>query len=465
LRHRLVLASVLAGTFIGTLNNSLANVAVLDVARDFDVDVAASAWFVTGYVLGFAVLMPAAGRLVDIVGSRRVYLTGMGAFAGASALVACAPNYGFAATARVVQGVVNAPVLPTVMVTVVAALPAAQRGRAVGMWASVNGAAIALGPPLGGVVSDALGWRAVFWLDVPLALGALALAVRYLPDTRVPRAPGLDLAGGALLTGGLVALMVGLSQGSAWGWGSPATLTLGAVGVVLLASMWRRSQRVETPFVDVDLLRDRRYVVLAGVAGLQMVVLFAALFSVPLLLVHEFGRSVGGAGGLTFLLPVTMVLAGPSMGGAAHRIGARRLAGAGAVLLGVAAALLGVAATSGRLALVVAGLVVLGAGVSAIQSPTTAQVAEDVDERQRGVALGLFHTIRFVAGSVGTAASAAVFTIASGSAGIEEVTGRAAERGFVAAFAMAGGVAVLLLALSRFVPARPLAAPLTPEPV
>jgi MFS family permease len=350
------------------------------------------------------------------------------------------------------------------MVTVVRVFPPGFRGGAMGLWAAVNGAAIAAGPPLGGLVADAFGWRAVFWLDVPLAVGAVWLAWRWLPETGTRRAGAVDVAGGALLTGGLVAVMVALSQGPAWGWGSPATAALLGGGVVALGALWRRSQRVATPFVDVEVLRNRRYAVLAGIAGLQMVVLFAALFSVPLLLVSVFGHSVGRAGGVAFLLPVTMVVAGPWMGGLAQHRGARALTGWGAALLGAAAGLLALGAASESIAAVVAGLVVLGAGVSAIQSPTTARVAEEVDDAHRGVALGLFHTIRFVAGVLGTAASAAVFTGVTGGVDLDVVADDVLERAFVADFLVAAAFAAGALVLTRLVPDRSPSAPSTSSP-
>jgi len=456
--RRLVLVGVLAGTFLGTFNNSVANVAVVDVIDDFGVDVDVAAWFITGYVLGFAVLLPAAGRLVDAYGTRRVYLTGMTGFVVASALVAVAPSFGAAAGARVLQGVVNAPVLPTVMVTVTALYPPAARGRALGIWASVNGAAIALGPPLGGVVADALGWRAIFWLDVPLALAVLAVGIRWLPDTE-RRRDAVDVAGGALLSVGLVLVMVALSQGSAWGWADPSTLTLVAAGAALLAALWWRSHSVPAPFVDLGVLRNRAYGVLACVAGLQMVVLFAALFAVPLLLVTRFDHSVAEAGWLSFLLPATMVVAGPGVGALADRRGARALMSAGAALLAVAAALLGAGAAREHLAVVLLALVVLGAGVAAIQSPSAARVAEAVEERHRGVAMGLFHTIRFLSGIVGTAVSAALFAAVTGGVDVEAVADDVLGRAFVADFAFAAAAAVLALVAARLVQDRSPALP------
>lgn len=434
---RLALAAVLVGTFVGTVNNSVANVAVIEVVDDFEVGVDAGVWFVTGYVLAFAVLMPAAGRLADAVGARRVYVAGMAGFAVASVAVAVAPTYPVAAVARVLQGVCNAPVLPTVMMTIAAVFPPGLRGRAMGTWAAVNGIAIAAGPSLGGFVTDALGWRAVFWLDVPMAVAAVVLARRYVPAVQPRRVGALDAGGGALLTLGLVAVMVGLSQGGSW-------LGLLGVGALLLVAFWRRAHRVASPFVAVDILRNRRFAVLATLAGLQMVVLYGVLFVVPLLLVERFGRGVGAAGALVVVLPLSMIVAGPTMGHLADRFGTRTLAAAGAGLLVVAsvAASAGVAYES--VPWLLAALIVLGAGVSAIQAPTAVGVADEIDEAGRGAAMGLFHTIRFVAGVLGTAGAAAVLTAGAGD-------GRSA-REFLLTFGVLGAVAVVAVAMSRLVP-------------
>jgi len=447
-----VLASVLVGTFLGTLSNSVANIAVVDLMDDLEVDVGDAVWFVTGYVLAFAVLMPVAGRLIDVFGARRVFLTGFGCFGVASVLVAVAPTFPLVMGARVLQGIVNAPVLPTVMVTVMAAFPGAERGRAMGLWASVNGAAIAVGPPLGGVVADAFGWRAIFWANAVLVAAAFVVAARHLPDTPVRHEGPFDALGGGLLTGGLVAVMMSLSQGPVWGWASPTTVVLLVGGVALLGVAWRRAHAVERPFLDVSVLRNRRYAVLAGVASLQMLVLFAVLFTVPLLLVHRFELSVGTAGWVIFALPIAMVLAGPGAGQLSHHVGVRRLTGAGSALLGAAAALLALGTHLRSVAVVLLGLVVLGLGVAAVQSPAAAHVAEEVDDAQRGVALGLFHTVRFLAGVLGTAGAGAVFTAVTSGRDVDALGSSVLTRAFVADFALAGVVALAAVALTRCIP-------------
>jgi EmrB/QacA subfamily drug resistance transporter len=454
----LLLASVLAGTFLGTVNNSVANVAVVDLLDEYDLEVGAAVWFVTGYVLAFAVLMPAAGRIADVIGSRRLYIGGLMAFTLASVAVAVAPSFPFAVGARVLQGVANAPVLPTVMVTLAASFPEGERGRAVGAWASVNGAAIAIGPPLGGVITDTLGWRAIFWLDVPITLVAIVLAYRYLPDVRPRSAGRIDVAGGALLTGGLLALMLGLSLGPSRGW-TPAVLSVLAVGAMLVVAAWRQAQRTPHPFIDVEVIRSGSYRVLSAVAGLQMAALYGVLFTTPLLLVGIFGRSLGSTGAITFVLPVTMMLAAPAAGALVHRLGTRVLTRRGSLLLVLGAAILGAAAHVESILLVLLGLVVFGAGVSVIQSPTTTAVSQEVDERHRGVALGLFHTVRFLTGVLGTATCAAVFTAIVGGTGIAGARPDRLGDAFVAAFAVVCVLGAATAVLAQRIPAHARAEP------
>lgn len=451
-RRWLGLAAVLAGTFVGTINNSVANVAVLDVIDEFDVPLTSGAWFVTGYVLAFAVLMPAAGWLGDVVGIRRVYVAGLALFAVASVAVALAPTYPAAAGARVVQGIANAPVLPTVMVTVAAAFPAGMRGRAVGWWAAVNGAAIALGPPLAGVIAESWGWRTVFWLDVPLVLATLVLTWRALPPDQPSDHPHTDVVGGGLLTAGLVAVMLGASQGPERGWSDPVVGLVAITGVAMLVTFWRRSHRVSSPFLAVDILRSRAVAALSGVAGLQMTVLFGVLFTTPLLLTELFDQSLGQAGAVAFVLPVSMMLAGPSMGHLADRYGARLLVAMGGGVLVAATALMGVGIAQRSLPVLIASLVLFGMGVSAIQSPATAAVAEHVGDTQRGAAMGMFHATRFLCGVFGTAIAAAVIAGAGGTTAVGSIPDRTLERAFLAALAVSAAVAVAVVIASRAVP-------------
>jgi EmrB/QacA subfamily drug resistance transporter len=444
------LAAVLVGTFTGAVNSSIANVAVLDVLREFDLDISTGAWFVLGYTVAFVVLMPVVGRLAGRIGLRRVYLTGMVVFAVASAGAATSPGYEWLTVARVLQGVGAAPVLPVVMLVVAREFPSGARGRAMGAWASMNGAALALGPVIGGVVTEAYGWRMIFWLDVPLALGALVLAYAALPRDRVSSRRRLDVATIVLLCGGLASVMLALSAAPSWGSAGLRQAAFAMVGAVLLVGFWRRSHHVPVhrePVVGVDVLRDGAFAALASMAALQMALLAVVLFSTPLMLSVVFDYGVAVVGVITFLVPVSMVLFGPISGYLADRMGARLLAIVGGLLLVGSSTMIAGGVGGQAMSIVVTGLVVTGVGVAAIQAPVAVSVAERVDGSDRGAAMGLFHSARFAGAVAGTSTAAAVVELVAGARFDVSTAGGDLHRAFASVYWLAAVVALALLAM------------------
>lgn len=440
------MAIVLLGTFFGTFNNSAASVALVKVLDEYRVGIGSGVWFVTSYVVAFAVTMPLAGVLADRFGTRRIYLVGLVGFLFSSLGVALAPSYPWLIGLRTLQGVFNGPVLPTVMVTAVALAPGDSVGKAMGAWAAVNGAAIAIGPPIAGVLTDSLGWRSVFWLQVPLLAGVVLATMAMVPDVAPTRAGRkFDLVGVTLLTIGLIGVMVGFSRSSAWGWGSPLTWGVLAGGAGALAAFGRWSRSRPDPVVDPRLFASRAFSSLAIAAGLQMVVLYGVLLAVPLLLVDLFGFSITGAGAFVFVLPLTMIVCSPISGWLADRYSVSRVVLGGGAALALGAGLL-VASTPARSPWIAAvGLAVIGFGVAAIQSPTAAALAGSVDGDSRGTAIGLFHTIRFLAGAMGSVAAAVI---------LEGLSGVGSERlpvafGSVFGLMVIGGVGVMAIASTR----------------
>jgi MFS family permease len=247
--------------------------------------------------------------------------------------------------------------------------------------------------------------------------------------------------------------MVGLSLAPDRGAVSPTVLALVAAGTVCLVAFWLRIHRVAEPFLAVEVLRDRTFAVLSAVASMQMVILYGVLFASPLLLSSVFDSSLGAVGALLFVLPASMVIAGPSMGHLADRFGARRLTTAGGFVLMGASALLAVSAHLASLAGVIVGLGLVGIGVSAIQTPTAVGVAEQINEVHRGAAMGLFHTTRFLAGVLGTALAAGLVGAVSGGTlgGVADTT---LERAFGASFIAMAVVAVGLVCATRLIPSH-----------
>ncbi|HUV74419.1 MAG TPA: MFS transporter, partial [Anaerolineae bacterium] len=231
-----ILGALLIGTATGTLGNSLVNVALPTIMDHFAVDVATGIWPVTVYILFFAVTMPLFGRLGDMYGYKRAYLIGMSVFAASSLLASFVQSYPSLILLRAIQGIGNGPILPAIMAVVGTLFPPGERGRAMGVWALVNSAFHAAGPPLGGVLTQYFGWQSIFLSYVPLCVLALVLVWRLMPDDSKSERQSFDVIGALTLTAATLTLMFNLRQGASIGWTSPVSLALWALCVGLMAA-------------------------------------------------------------------------------------------------------------------------------------------------------------------------------------------------------------------------------------
>lgn len=400
------LAVALLGTFIGSTNNSIASVALPAVLDDFpSTSVTQGTWLITGYILATAVSMPIAGRLIDFFGTRRVFVNAFLLFAAGSAVCAVAGSYPQLMAGRIMQGLAGGPVLPTVFLTVGSCFPRERQGRPLGVWAAVNGASLAAAPVMGGVLVATLGWRSIFWVDVPFALLVFALTRRWLPDIGGSATGRFDLAGAALFASSLLGLMVVLSQAKVWGLASPALLAAGIATGTALVAYFVSALRSDSPFFDLRLFRHATYATLTLVASLQMAALFGLFFAIPLLVVNFLALPATTAGVLLSLTPLVSTLVAPLVGAFADRAGTWPPLVIGGCLLSTGGLVLAAFAQGPLLALS-AGLVVLGLGIGFIMSPSAAGVTRVFGSRS-GVAIGAFNTARFASGVAG----ATVFTL------------------------------------------------------
>lgn len=411
-RRWAAVAALLGATFVGTVNNSIANVAVPSIAEDLDIDLTAAVWTISAFVLPLGILMPLAGRIGDMYGARRVFLAGTGLFAVASLVVASADHIAVVIAGRALQGAAGSPVLPCILATIARLFPPVERARAVALWAGVNAAALAAGPALGGVIVDGLSWRAIFWLSAPaIVVVGVLVAVLVPPDGRtVPRR--LDLLGAGLVAVLLTTLVVPLTEAANWGWLHPLTLAPLAVSAATGVGLVRHVRRVDEPFVDPALVRQPGLVPVAAVASLQMVALFAITFAVPVFYVVGAGEGARAAGLVTSVLPASMLVGAALSGRLAGRLPLSTMIARGGTAM--VAGTLVVAAGAPRVLPVLIGLAVIGGGVSLIQAPAAAAVTSLAPEGQTGIAAGLFNTARFVLGGLGATMAALLFDVGSG---------------------------------------------------
>jgi len=319
--------------FMIMLDNTVVNVALPSIQRDLGASLPALEWIVNGYTLSFAVLLATGGRLGDIFGRRRMFLFGVVIFAASSATAGLATDTTSLVVSRVVQGVGAALMMPATLSIVTDAFPPEERGKAMGTWAGVSALALAVGPVLGGFLTEHVSWRAIFYLNIPVAIGAVAaalFAVRESRDTTVGRE--VDYLGVAALTGGLTALVLALVEGNAWGWGSPGVVALLAGAAAGLAAFVAIELRVKAPMVEFRFFSDRNFV---GAVVVALIVSFAMLgvfFFLALYMQNILGYSALEAG--VRFLPSTLmiVVVAPVAGRLSDRIGPRWLIAGGLAL-------------------------------------------------------------------------------------------------------------------------------------
>jgi EmrB/QacA subfamily drug resistance transporter len=404
-----LLGALLGATALGTISNNIVNVPLRQITADFGAPVTQGVLVASASVLVLSVAMPLTGWISDRLGRRRTLVLALAILSTGTLGAALAPNLAVMVVSRALQGLGCAAVPTAVMGTLARAFPPERRSRVMGAWGAANGIGQAIGPPIGGFVADAFGWRAIFGGLVPITLGVLVLTLRV-----VPRDPGHDArmnwTGAGAITVGVALLMTAATaapQPGVPGW-LPA---LGAaLGIVALGVFVRTSLRSAAPFIDPRLLVEIRWLRSATGVFVQQGSLAAVLVAVPLYLTGVAGLSASATGLIIFTLPVVWAVLAPVIGVLADRVGPRPVLRTGLGLLVAVDAALAVVLGSGthRLLPVIALLLAAGAAIALVQTPALTGATRS-PAGQRGTGLGLFNMMRFVGAASGTAAVAAAW--------------------------------------------------------
>ena len=383
------LAAMCFALFMIMLDNTVMNVALPSIQREFDASIAALEWTINAYTLAFAVLLATGGRLGDIFGRRRAFIFGVVVFAVSSATAGFAPTEAALVISRVVQGIGAAFMMPATLSIITNAFPAEERGKAIGTWAGVSALALAIGPVLGGFLTEEVSWRAIFYINIPVAVAAVIaamFAVRESRDETVGRE--VDVAGTVALTGGLTALVLALVEGNSWGWTSPEILALFGGAIILLAAFTAIEMRVKVPMVQFEFFRSSQFL---GANAVAFVVSFAMLgmfFFMALYMQNILGYSPLEAG-LRFLPSTLMVVViAPLAGRLTDKIGPRPLIVAGLTIVTVSLymqSLVGVDTGYGQL---LVPFILMGAGVALVMSPMSTAAMNAVAVTKSGSRLG-----------------------------------------------------------------------------
>jgi EmrB/QacA subfamily drug resistance transporter len=401
-----VLATTILASSLAFIDGSVVNVGLSAIGTDFHASASGLQWVVNGYLLPLGALLLLGGAAGDRFGRRSLLIAGTSLFAVASVMCAAAPSMAWLLAGRGLQGIGSALLMPNSLAILGASFSGEAKGRAVGIWAAVSAAMAAIGPVLGGWLIDMTGWRAIFLINLPPALGAIALALRFVRDDPSDQdGVPLDLLGGALATLGLGGLTWGLTIGSgADGWTRLALLLL-VVGALLLASFVRiEKRRGERAMMPLALFGSKLFVGLTLLTLLLYGALGALVVLVPYVLIRAFGYGATEAGLSLLPFAAVVALASPAMGALAGRIGARLPLSLGPlVVAGGFLLMLRMTPEAGYWSGVFPAILVIAIGMTGAVAPLTTAVLSSVDRAHTGSASGFNSAAARVAGMVATA--------------------------------------------------------------
>lgn len=410
--RRLTLLATILGSTVVFLDATVVNVALPALSRDLNAGLAGQQWVVEAYLLALVSLLLVGGSLGDRFGRRRMFVIGLAGFGATSALCALAPSDELLVGARALQGIAGALLVPGSLAIVAATFSGAARGAAVGTWTAWTGIATVLGPAGGGALIDALSWRWIFWVNVPLVAATILLTLRAVEESRDPEAvPGIDWSGIALSAAGLGGPVFALIEQPARGWGDPIVLVPLVAGLACFTAFLVHEARARNPMLDLALFKIRNF----AIANLATLVAYAGLiggfFFIGLFLQQTAGYSPFEAGMATLPTSVVLFALSPRFGRLASAMGPRLPMGAGPVVAGIGMLLfLRVDAGAAYVADVLPATLVFGLGLAATVAPLTATVLDSVQQRNAGIASGVNNGISRVAGLLAIAVLGAVIS-------------------------------------------------------
>jgi EmrB/QacA subfamily drug resistance transporter len=411
-RNLLTLVATILGSTIVFLDATVVQVALPALSDDLDAGLADQQWVVEAYLLALVALLLVGGSLGDQFGRRRMFIAGLVGFGVTSVLCAIAPSSELLIGARALQGLAGALLVPGSLAILAATFEGAERGKAVGTWTAWSGIATVIGPAGGGLLVDELSWRWIFWVNVPLIVATIALALYAVRESRDPEAsPVIDWTGILLSAVAFGGPTFALIEQPRYGWGDPLVAIPLIAGIVCLAAFVLWEVRYRYAMMDVSLFRIRNFSVTNGATVLVYGGLYAGFFFVTIFLQQTAGYSALEAGLATTPISVMLFVLSPWFGKLASGTGPRLPMSLGPLVAGIGMLMLiRVDADPNYLTDVLPGVLVFALGLAATVAPLTATVLDSVDDRHTGIASGINNGLSRVAGLLAIAAIGAVIS-------------------------------------------------------
>jgi EmrB/QacA subfamily drug resistance transporter len=406
-----VLLICCTGVFIVGLDITVVNVALPSIGRELHAGISGLQWTVDAFTVVMASLLMFSGSMADRLGRKRSFVIGLGVFSVASLLCSLAPSVGLLVVFRVLQAVGASMLNPVAMSIVTNTFTdPRERAQAVGVWGAVFGISMALGPIVGGTLVSAIGWRSIFWINIPIGLAAIALTLRFIPESKAPRPRRFDPVGQVAVVVLLAALTFGIIEGPARGWTSPVIVgALLASGAALL-TLLRYEPRREEPLIDLRFFRSIPFTSSIVISLAAFAAFGGFLFLNTLYLQQGRGFSPLHAGLATVPLAVMTVLASPLSGRIVGRRGPRLPLLIAGVCMVTACALLTALGPATPFAQLVAAYMIFGLGFGFVNAPITNAAVSGMPRAQAGVAAAIATTSRQVGQTLGVAVVGAIVT-------------------------------------------------------
>ncbi len=402
------LVAVAFGLFMIMLDNTVVNVALPSIAKDLGVSISSLEWVVNGYALTFGVLLLTGGKLADLLGRRRIFIVGLIVFTASSFVCGFANSSGVLIGARVVQGIGAAMMNPATLSIITATFPPRQRGMAIGVWAGVSALALAIGPLVGGAITEHINWSWVFYINVPIGVLGIFAARIFIDESKDRTPQRLDIPGLFTSAVALFALTYSLIESNDRGWGDPLVLGLLGVAAVFFVAFVLLEQHQRLPMLDLTLFRNASFASANAVMFLIGLAMFGTFFFVSLYVQNVLGYAPLKAGATFLPMTVLIILVAPQAGRLSDRLGPRAMMVPGVALVTASLALFSIQDEGSTFWTLLPALIVGGLGMALAMAPTTSAAMHAVPVDKAGVGSAVINSMRQVGGSVGIAVTGAI---------------------------------------------------------
>jgi EmrB/QacA subfamily drug resistance transporter len=407
----LVLIAIGTSTFMSALDTSVVNTVLPVINNSFGSDIATVEWVVIIYLLVVSGMLLSFGRLGDMRGHKPVFLTGFAIFILSSALCGWAPKIELLIVFRGFQALGAAMLAANSPAILTMNFPATQRGQALGLQATMTYLGLTAAPSLGGWLTDLISWRAVFYINVPVGLAAFLLSLKFIPqDKHKSTQQRFDFPGAAVYFVGLIALLIALNQGYAWGWISLPIMGMFAFAGILLISFLYIESKSRNPMLDLSLFADRVFTSSTISSMLNYIAVFSVLLLLPFYLIQGRNFNPSQAGLILTIQPVIMAIVAPIAGSISDRIGTRIPCVFGMSTLAGGLLLLGRLSAHSPIYEIALALAVIGLGTGTFISPNNSAIMGSAPRKRQGIAAGIMATARSTGMVLGVGLAGAIFT-------------------------------------------------------